>query len=103
MRRKRAAALVAASAMLLLGSGVRSAFALVGTASNLNINTFLGADRFYNAGYTGSRTIVANIEAGFVWNGQETLTGVSTYFSSSSIAGEFDRHATWVGSTIAGR
>jgi len=102
MRRKCAAALVAASAMLL-SSGARSASALVGSTSNLNINTFLGADRFYNAGYTGSRTIVANIEAGWVWNGQESLTQVATLFQSDFNTGEFDRHATWVGSTIAGR
>lgn len=69
----------------------------------MNINTFLGADRFYSAGYTGTRAIVANIEAGWVWNGQESLTGVTTYFADPSITGQFDRHATWTGAAIAGR
>ncbi len=66
-----------------------------------NINTFLGADRFYSAGYTGTRAIVANIEAGYVWNGHDTLTNVSNYFDPGT-TGQFDRHATWVGAVIAG-
>ena len=81
--------------------------------SGLNLNTLVGANTFYNAGYTGTRAIVANIEAGYVWNGQESLTSVNTYISARATyvangvdpgqLGEFDRHATWVGQTIAGR
>jgi hypothetical protein len=101
--RPKPAALAAVALITTAGVGARPASAIVGTASNLNINTFLGADTFYNAGYTGSRAIVANIEAGLVWNGHETLNQVNTYFNDSSITGQFDRHATWVGSTINGR
>ena len=70
------------------------------------INLVVGADRFYNAGYIGSSAIVANVESGAVWNGQETLTQVNTYVndtvSPGPQTGEFDLHATWVGAMIDG-
>jgi hypothetical protein len=68
----------------------------------INLNTFLGANRFYNAGFTGTNAVIANIEAGYIWNGHETLSHV-TYIPTSGAAGEVDRHATWVGSILAGR
>lgn len=74
-----------------------------------SVNNIVGANTFYNAGYTGTRSVVANIEAGAVWNGHETLTNVNTYIKSplaifnGTQLGEFDRHATWVGQTIAGQ
>lgn len=73
-----------------------------------NVNTIVGANRFYNAGITGQGTVTANVEAGLIWNGHESLTHVSTYAYGSSAwgssAGElFDRHATAVGSHIGGR
>lgn len=86
--------------------------------SGIYINQLLGANRFYDAGYTGTRAVVANIEAGHVWNGHETLSHVSTFIHDSQDRGElpvdapvgtpyqvgaFDRHATWVGQAIAGR
>lgn len=80
------------------GSGhVQGAF--VGT---YNMNTLLGANRFYNAGYTGTNAVMANIEAGHIWSGHETLTHV-TQIPTSGAAGEFDRHATWVGMIMGGR
>lgn len=80
------------------GSGhVQGAF--VGTYV---MNTLLGADRFYNAGYTGTNAVMANIEAGYIWNGHETLTHV-TQIPTSGASGEFDRHATWVGMVMGGR
>src|SRR5262245_33536169 len=74
--------------------------------SGLNINEFLGADRFYNQGYTGSRGIVSNIEAGHIWNGHETLGHVTTLIDDPATAppnGDFDFHATYVGGMIGGR
>jgi hypothetical protein len=64
--------------------------------TGININTFIGADTFYAHGYTGSRAIVSNIEAGHVWNGHESLTHVTTFIDSDLAApnGEFDWHAT---------
>src|SRR4051812_46729982 len=39
-------------------------------------NQVVGATRFYDAGYTGTRALMANIEAGYIWNGHETLSHV---------------------------
>ena len=45
---------------------------------------------------------MANIEAGHIWNGHETLSQL-TYIPTSGAAGQFDRHATWVGMVMGGR
>src|SRR5438105_3106768 len=68
----------------------------------VNDNQLLGATRFYNAGYTGTRAVMANIEAGYVWNGHETLAHVGL-IPTSGASGEFDRHATAVGMLMGGR
>lgn len=81
------------------GSGHQQG-SFVGT---VELPSFLGADRFYDAGYTGSRSIIANIEAGRIWNGHETLAHVQSIPTSGSVLGEFDRHATWVGFVLGGR
>jgi subtilisin family serine protease len=93
------------------------AHALVGSNSGsappfngLYINDFLGADTFYSLGFGGARAIVANIEAGAIWNGHETLAGrVSKYLADPVIVasgttqlGQFDWHGTMVGQTIGG-
>jgi hypothetical protein len=71
------------------------------------INTLLGADRFYNNGYFGQNSVVANIGSGAIWNGHETLTQIDTYIQDPSILGtqlgQFDFHATAVGMTIGGQ
>lgn len=81
--------------------------------NGLSINEVTGATRFYNEGYTGSRAVVTNVEGGHVWSGHESLQHVSNFFDaqdtylsngvSSGNLGQSDRHATWVGHTIAGR
>jgi hypothetical protein len=75
----------------------------------LNINDYIGADTFYNAGYTGTDAVIANIEAGYAWDQHETLVGkVSQYIKSpdsdftGSQLGQFDLHATAVGQTLVG-
>ena len=45
---------------------------------------------------------MANVEAGYIWNGHETLNQV-TYIPTTGASGEFDRHATWVGMVMGGR
>ncbi len=75
--------------------------------NGLNVNELLGADAFYDAGFTGSNAVVANVEAGHVWNLHETLGRVSTLVHDTSGSagpqtGEFDRHATWVAQLMAG-
>ena len=88
------------------------AFALVGSNSGtsifngLYINAAIGADLYYYEGYFGADAIIANIEAGHVWNGHETLTQVTTLLSDPAITGtslgQFDWHATMVGQAING-
>ena len=49
--------------------------------------------------------MVANVEAGHVWNGHETTTGVSSYVSNSplnDVTPQYDYHATAVGFMING-
>ena len=66
-------------------------------------NQVVGATRFYDAGYTGTRALMANIEAGYIWNGHETLSHVGLIPTSGNALGEFDRHATVVGMIMGGR
>ena len=81
--------------------------------NGLSINRHVGADRFYNEGYTGTRAVVANVEGGHVWNGHETLGHVSNFFDARQTyinngfgfgtLGQADRHATWVAQVNGGR
>ena len=73
----------------------------------LNLNEFIGAKRFYESGYTGTNAVVANIEAGSIWNSHEALLHVAGFSSEQTSpgpqTGDFDRHATWVGLLLGGR
>jgi uncharacterized protein YjbI with pentapeptide repeats len=71
--------------------------------SGTNINTLLGADAFYDQGFTGTNAVVASIEAGHIWSGHETLSHVLQIPNHPSALNEFDRHNTWVGAIIGGR
>lgn len=68
-----------------------------------SIAGIVGADRFYANGFTGSSATVANVEAGYIWNGHEALGHVQNYFAGTGALGEFDRHGTWVGMILGGR
>lgn len=72
-------------------------------SGSININNLVGANTFYAAGYTGTRAVVANIEAGYVSDTPVSLTSVTTYLKHSTALGFDDDHATWVGGMIAGR
>src|SRR3954451_24994634 len=74
-----------------------------GPVTGLNANQLLGASRFYNAGYTGTRAVMSNVEAGYIWNGHETLTHVALIPTSGNALPEADRHATVVGMLMGGR
>ena len=91
-------------------------WAVVGSESGSNVfngvsvNDLIGADTFYQMGFGGSRAIVANVEAGSIWNGHESLSGRVSQFiadpatlaSGSTQLGQFDWHATMVGQVIGG-
>ncbi len=68
-----------------------------------DINSLLGARTFYNPGYTGTNSLMANIEMGHIWNGHETLTHVLQIPNHPAALNEFDRHATSVGMIQGGR
>jgi len=74
-----------------------------------DINAFVGANTYYNAGIIGQNTLSTVAEAGHIWNGTESLTHVTNFYSSSFSYGgtntnsRIDRHATWVGGVIGGR
>lgn len=101
---------------VFVGLVANDAAAIVGSnsgTSNFNgvyVNDLIGADTFYGLGFGGSRAVVANIEAGAIWNGHETLVGrVSQFIANPTIVagggtqlGQFDWHATFVGQTIGG-
>lgn len=68
-----------------------------------DLNDLMGAQRFYDAGYTGTNAVMANVEAGYIWNGHETLGHVGLIPTSPGALGQYDRHATWVGTVLGGR
>ena len=76
------------------------------TENRIVINIQVGADRFYDAGFFGSRAFIANVEAGHVWTGHETLShGLITFDQHPSIdfaQRQYDGHATAVGFTMVG-
>jgi hypothetical protein len=77
-------------------------------ASGTNVNNLVGANRFYSANIFGQGTIVANVEAGHIWNGHESLGHVSQFAHHADAFGTttadlYDRHATAVASHIGGR
>ncbi|MFH5804064.1 S8 family serine peptidase [Alienimonas sp. DA493] len=88
------------------GSGPRTPYVRAfhgGTSSNAS--AAVGAERFYAAGYTGTRAYVANIEGGHAWNGHQDLTGVN-YIPSAPGTGtptsSKQGHATATAHNIAG-
>jgi hypothetical protein len=96
----------ATSSIVAGASGGTTSGAFTGT----NVNTLLGADTFYAAGYDGTGSRVANIEAGHAWNGHEALAHATQitpvpYTSGGNLLSlnEVDRHATWASSMSAGR
>jgi len=80
-----------------------------------DVNTFLGAGAYYDhtTPIIGQNTVTTNLEAGYFWNGHETLQHVvtnttnfisgSTAWSGTAVPPKYDRHATWVSMLIGGR
>ncbi len=74
--------------------------------NGVNINALVGAEQFYLNGYWGQRAVIANVEAGHVWNGHMTLGHVADFINHSTIAAtppNYDVHATAVGHVLVGR
>lgn len=74
------------------------------------VNSVLGWDMFYNAGFRGGSTVIGNVEAGTIWFGHEVFvrapgatTGFTTYVNpAAGSLNELDYHATTVGHVLAG-
>ncbi|MFM8290481.1 MAG: S8 family serine peptidase [Planctomycetia bacterium] len=74
------------------------------------VNTAVGAGIFYNTGLFGERSVIGNVEAGFVWGGHEVFnrTGsalgpaVAQQIVAPDNTGQLDFHATMVGHVLAG-
>ncbi|PTX95125.1 hypothetical protein DB345_12590 [Spartobacteria bacterium LR76] len=77
-------------------------------------NLEIGAMLFYNSGFYGQRSVIANVEAGYIWNGHDVFdrsqipaelgvsSAVTQYVADASITPEYDFHATMVGHVLAG-
>ena len=74
------------------------------------VNDAVGASLFYDAGLYGSRSVIGNVEAGYVWGGHEVFdrsglglgNAVQRTVSGSGVTGVYDFHATMVGHVLAG-
>lgn len=75
---------------------------LLSSNEELFINPFVGADRYYNAGLHGGNVIMANVEAGHLWNGHNSLSHSNVQFTGQGASGAFDAHATRVASAMGG-
>jgi hypothetical protein len=84
-------------------SGATPLSHVAGPIAGTNINSVVGAGTFYASGYTGANAAIANIEAGHIWSGHETLAHTVQITGHVSSLNEVDRHATWVGMILGGR
>lgn len=84
--------------------------------NGVDIAQVINANPLYGLGYTGSRAVIANIEAGTAWGSHEVFNGktitnfsqpgpfapVGTAPNYGGAIGDVDRHATWVGHNLTG-
>jgi len=73
-----------------------------GPFTGTDLNSFLGADRFYLNGIAGQNVVAANVEGGLAWDGHETLTHANA-IPNALQPQELDRHATWTSAIQAGQ
>jgi len=73
------------------------------------VNSVTGWDTFFNTGFVGSGRVVANVEAGHVWDGRDAFlrpagspSAISLRFTGTGALDEADLHATMVGRVLAG-
>lgn len=73
------------------------------------VNSVVGWNTFYNAGYRGEGRVIANVEAGLVWGGHDVFlrpsgspSAVGLTYVGTGALNEVDYHATMVGHVLAG-
>jgi len=73
--------------------------------ADVDINAVIGANALYKLGYYGTRSVIANVEAGFIWGQHDVFvdrTTTITQIKDPAAAGQYDFHATLVGHVLAG-
>jgi hypothetical protein len=73
--------------------------------ADVDINAVIGANALYRLGYYGTRSVIANVEAGFTWGQHDVFadrTTTITQIKDPAAAGQYDLHATLVGHVLAG-
>ena len=62
----------------------------------------IGANTFYSYGYTGTRTLIGEIDAGLAWTGHQALDGVNVIDQANPFGiNQVEGHATQVAGTMA--
>jgi len=103
--------------MLVMGlsicgaAGSASAVVADDSGSIVDVTTLVGVNRFYQAGYTGTRTVATVLDYGHLWNGHESLAHVQTFFNATGLTtppgaigslGDFDYRATAAAHILGG-
>ena len=70
--------------------------------SGLDINQIIGADRFYNEGFTGSLALLGNVEGGQSGNSHITMTNVTQQVQGTGSPGTLHNHAGAVTHAMSG-
>lgn len=73
------------------------------TSGGADLGAYLGANTFYNLGYTGTRATVANIEGGYAWTGHQSLTTSGQIPLQADATDAVLTHPTGVAAVLAGR
>lgn len=99
--------MIAGQASAIISSGP-------GGFNGMDINTYLGTNTYYANGFTGTRTLIGNLEAGSVWNAHQSTTAsnISYYVPAGAQLAptpqfpantpNYDFHATQVGMAMVG-
>lgn len=70
--------------------------------SGLNINLLIGADRFYDEGFTGTSALLGNIEGGESGNSHLAMTNVTQQVQGAGSPGTLHNHAGAVTHAMSG-
>ncbi|MFW6059212.1 MAG: S8 family peptidase [Phycisphaeraceae bacterium] len=93
-------------ALAWLGTFAAPAGAVESNTNSINLNQLLGAERFYDAGYTGTRTTQANIELNHLDINHEVFRGsthVTQFITGDGGSNNTGYHATGVAHLLGGR
>ena len=101
---------LAAGASAITSSGVEvtgpgGATSWPNVFSDVDINELVGAPALYELGYMGTRAVIANVEAGYVWDQHDVMRFRDTpitQIQGTGAAGGCDFHATMVGHVLCG-